>query len=86
MRRDSFGFGSLMVLVKRGIEGEVPSVQDSLFMGRTFQVLVFPILHMDGFFDVVMNLIPNCLPILMSCEEDMHAPLFPKLPKDKPRN
>jgi hypothetical protein len=86
VRRDSFGLGALGVLVKRGIEGEVPTVQDALFMWRTFQVLIFPRLQMDGFSDVVMNLIPNMFPILMSCEEDTHVPLFPKFPKDKPEN
>jgi hypothetical protein len=66
MRRDFLGMGSLGVLVRRGIEGEVPTFQDALFMGRTFQVLVFPRLQVDGFSDVVMDLIPNCPPIQMS--------------------
>ena len=59
MGRDSFGFGSLGVLFKRGIEGEVPTIQDAMFIRRKFQVLDVPRLQMDGFSDIVMSLIPT---------------------------
>jgi hypothetical protein len=45
------------------VEIDDPFVQDTLFLGRTRQVLLFPGLKEDGFYDVVIYVLPNFLPV-----------------------
>ena len=58
MRRVSLGLGSMRVPGRRGVEVDIPVVQDALFMRRTYQVIAFLRMQVGGFFDVVMNLFP----------------------------
>jgi hypothetical protein len=67
------------------VEVDDPYVQDTLFLGRTRQVLIFPRLQEGGFFDVVMYVFPNCLPIKMRRMEDSPIVFFPDLPEDETR-